>query len=158
VDEVAGTLTYDLQGLDDWRTGLDGGLVEEAKDLSEVAGTFGATHLFIDDCGDAGVSCSKTERHQTNVGLVWMTQYFAWTAPMGYCYSWADIMCQPCEPYGGHGYFGTTYDYWTQKCTAAFPDYCSANGGYCHASDDYNSGNSCNDPSGWCHTFSYPFQ
>ncbi len=159
VDEVAETLTYDLQGLADWRSGLGGGMVDEASDLSELAGSFGATHLFIDDCSDAGVSCSKTEQRETAVGRYWMTRYFAWTRPMGYCWSWADIMCQPCEPYGGHGYFGTTYDYWTEKCYAAFPEFCRENGGYCHASDDWNSDHRevCDSPTGWCSSDRYPW-
>jgi hypothetical protein len=153
VDEDAGTLNYDLQGLADWRSGLDNGLVEEASDYGSCRGasvrrTCSWTIVGTPKSAASGSSSDRrtsgcSGRPSTSHGpRRWATA----TAGQTSC-------GRPRVPYYRKGSFGSTYEYWTQQCQAALPEYCSANKGYCQAGDDYNAKHPavCTDPSGWCH-------
>jgi hypothetical protein len=49
-DETTHTATYDAKLLEDWQQTLAVSFAEEPIDLAALAPTFGAAHLFIDDC------------------------------------------------------------------------------------------------------------
>ncbi len=49
-EEATHTATYDIAVLANWENGLELGFHEAPIDLSDLSDSFGATHLFIDDC------------------------------------------------------------------------------------------------------------
>src|SRR5262249_6143495 len=51
------TATYEVKVLADWERELEVDFTEAPTDLARLAPTFGAAHLFIDDCADAPVVC-----------------------------------------------------------------------------------------------------
>ena len=57
-DEATHTATYEVAVLEAWEDELGVGFTEEPTDLSEFGSSFGAAHLFIDDCNDL-VACRK---------------------------------------------------------------------------------------------------
>ena len=50
-------VTYDVKVLENWEDSTDLGFAEAPADLAALAPSFGAAHLFIDDCADYNVSC-----------------------------------------------------------------------------------------------------
>jgi hypothetical protein len=110
------TATYDVTVLAEWEESLELGFREAPSDLAAVAPTFGAAHLFIDDCADGYVSCYDNSPPGNGPGRG------RFPNPMGFCYSFPSG-CQPCEPYG-HDYdsASATRHYWAQKCNETFPD------------------------------------
>ena len=66
-DEATHTATYDISVLANWQNDLELGFQEAPIDLSDVSDTFGATHLFIDDCPEVTMACKQGG---TVVGLI----------------------------------------------------------------------------------------
>src|SRR5262245_57052486 len=59
-DEGTKTATYDAKALADWERTLAMGFSEQPTDLAKLAPTFGAAHLFIDDCGNDDIFCNPS--------------------------------------------------------------------------------------------------
>jgi hypothetical protein len=125
-DEATHTATYDVKTLAAWERTLALGFAETPNDPAALAPTFGAAHLFIDDCRDADIVCYDKDGFESGS-----------FDGQGMCYNY--LTCFPCEPY-----FHTqpdkcaTYNYWNRKCNDTFPD-C---GGTCWNDDtayDYRS-------------------
>ncbi len=130
VEITSGTVTYDIQGLADWRHGITGGLTEAPTDLSTIASEFGATHLFIDDCPDGRVVCNRRQQDANNQTTI---RSFAFTW-QGMCFSLASLSCVPCYPfYHSEPEFKAAYNYWTRICQVTFSGFCQGGGGYCYA-------------------------
>jgi hypothetical protein len=107
------TLTYEARVLADYEgSGLES-FARQGADAS-LAATFGEASLFIDDCPDAMINCISNDTYQS-VGHI---------GPVGECYQWSSICCQPC----GDG----SQSHWSDLCNQQFPD-CNGN---CEASDD----------------------
>ncbi|MCC6704290.1 MAG: hypothetical protein IT334_05385 [Thermomicrobiales bacterium] len=96
-DADEANLTYEVTVLDDWQR-MDMEFEHDPMDLQGEAATFGAAHLLIDgilDCPDASLQCLNGD---AVVGTI--------DDHDGYCYSWGDIACVPCQPWGvGPSYF-----------------------------------------------------
>jgi hypothetical protein len=112
-DEATHTATYEVAVLGEWERSSQGDFVASDADLAEVLPEFGAAHLFIDDCPDGEVWCS---RDGVNVGSFGV---------LGHCYSWSDVTCLPCDPW-----WESVRDavwYWPQYCNSTFPYQCNGN-------------------------------
>ncbi len=109
-DEATHTATYDVKALAAWERTLALGFVEAPNDPAALAPTFGAAHLFIDDCQNADIICYGQDNDEVDS---FDTQ--------GMCYNY--LTCFPCEPYG-HTQPDKcqTNRYWNQKCNDSFPD------------------------------------
>lgn len=110
-----GTVTYEVEVLENWRDDLELGLQEDPTDLAALASEFGAAHLLIDDCpADSFVDCllRTSYFHYEKIGVFYQVDY-----------CWNYLVCMPCEP---HGHVQpdrcTTHYYWEDKCNATFPD------------------------------------
>ena len=75
-------------------------------DLAEVLPEFGAAHLFIDDCPDAEVWCSRDGANVGSFGV------------LGHCYSVWEITCLPCSPWWE--YADDAVSIWKQTCNRTF--------------------------------------
>jgi hypothetical protein len=116
-DLETNTATYDIQVLrHDER--LDMTFQEQPTDLAKLHPTFGAAHLFIDDCADGTVTCVSNYKPAPCSGPDGACGSFG---PQGYCYSWSNPGCWPCEPYM---HLNPTakqeYAYWIDKCNNSF--------------------------------------
>jgi hypothetical protein len=89
-DEATHTATYDVTVLQDWEDSLEMGFSKAPADLSALAPTFGAAHLFIDDCPDITISC----RNASNGSI-------AGSYKSGTCWDGSRVCCFPCEGYDG---------------------------------------------------------
>jgi hypothetical protein len=105
-DESTHTASYEIVGLESWEDDLDLGLQEDPTDLAGLGASFGAAHLFIDDCADTTVQCID---HGANDGLAGVYE--------GVPACWNYAVCMPCEPYGHvQPDRCSTQNYWTDKC------------------------------------------
>ncbi len=125
-DEPTRTLTYEIAVLANWDELLELGFTAAPTDLAALAPTFGAAHLFIDDCPDGTVACV---RDNSRIGSI---HDFG-----GYCYSWSAANCYTCSPNKDN--FGDDVAYWTDQCNQRFPD-CN---GACHARNVCGGGFAC---------------
>lgn len=119
-DAAGPTVTYEAAVLENWEDSTDLGFTAAPSDLGAIASSFGAAHLFIDDCADGVITCFNTGR-QTGVGEIPNADH------KGFCYSWSQIDCLPCEPWIPNGIDATVY--WSNRCNELF----SACNGYCQA-------------------------
>ena len=106
------TATYDVKVLAEWENELGVGLTETPTDLAAFGDSFGAAHLFIDDCSNADIVCHA----EHDVDGPEVHTY----ANQGMCYNYG--MCMPCEPYGNTqpDRCQTEY-YWRGRCNAEVP-------------------------------------
>jgi len=114
-----GTVTYDVEVLENWQEDLELGLREEPADLEALAPEFGSAHLLIDDCPtDATVSCEYGDWVGNSSGAQRQTAGKFENVDTCYNYIW----CMPCEPYGHTtpDQCATTY-YWGNKCNETYP-------------------------------------
>ncbi len=114
-DEDTHTATYDLQVLEQWEEGVT--FAEQPQDLAEITPAFNTAHLFIDDCADRAIYC-----------MVWANQGRSDAPPMngwgpqGFCYSWGDWGCYPCDANGQAQSAESADAFWKQKCTDTFEE------------------------------------
>ena len=102
-------MTYDVAVLANWQTEVDLGFHEAPTDLAALAPSFGADHLFIDDCADADMECviprgNDVEEIETIFN----------SAHDGFCYSWGAWGCLPCKPWLDDR--SLSLKYWTGWC------------------------------------------
>jgi hypothetical protein len=127
-DEGTHTATYDVVVLGEWeRSSDDMSFIETDANLAELLPEFGAAHLFIDDCPDGEVWCSRDDG--TNVGSFGI---------LGHCYSWPYATCLPCSPW--YDQVPNAVAYWSDLCEQQFP----ACGGQCGAVNVCVGGLHCN--------------
>lgn len=119
-DQATRTATYDVVPLADFQRTVDGGFGEAPVDLSAVPTSFGAAHLFIDDCADDTIVC-RTITGSPIGGF----------STQGFC--WNYLQCVPCHPYGhSNPYNGAAWDWWTAECNRTYDacnDACKAGSG-----------------------------
>ncbi len=120
-DEATHTATYDISVLANWQNDLEMGFQQEPTDLANVATEFGATHLFIDDCGFGTLDCLIDEEIVATLVYVPLT-YFG-----------PDTGCFPYAP--GPGTLDSTRTYYAAKCNEIYPDACE---GRCDVEPDYS--------------------
>ena len=97
-DPDSGTITYGVNLLSDYEGGLD--FVANRQGDEDLAPSFGAASLFIDDCPDADpLSCLLDCVPIGNLG------------DRGMCWKWSDLECEPCSG----GWDGTA-----QECNDQF--------------------------------------
>ncbi len=105
-DAAAATATYDLTVLQDYEDAVDMAFQEAPVDLSALGDTFGAAHLFIDDC--------------TDISACYTAGLFAAGplpgGPIGGCWSWSDLACLPCD--------GRSLHDLEDLCNGTYPDQC----------------------------------
>jgi hypothetical protein len=106
-DADAGTITYGVNILSDYEGGLD--FAARRQQNEDLAPTFGAASLFIDDCPDANPLNCYNACFTDPVGNL---------GERGMCWKWSDFACEPCSG----GFDGTA-----QECNDQF----SACGGNC---------------------------
>jgi hypothetical protein len=94
-DEGTKTATYDAKVLADWERTLALGFSEQPKDLARLAPSFGAAHLFIDDCPDI-VNCYAPGLDGGSPVKMGPLP----GGPQGRCYSWRYARCLPCDSSG----------------------------------------------------------
>jgi hypothetical protein len=115
-DDGAG-VTYDIQVLANWQESVEFGFSEAPANLAEIEPSFGAAHLFIDDCPTDGiVTCTanptKIARDKRVLGSF-----------KGVDMCWNFGVCMPCEPYGHvQPSRCETEKYWINKCKTTFPE------------------------------------
>jgi hypothetical protein len=101
-------VTYDIAVLANWQAELEMGFHEAPTDLAALAPSFGAAHLFIDDCANRGIPCFNGNRR---VGE-FQSQDF--------CFWWRYLSCNPCEPDWAEDRADLNA-YWKRKCNDTFP-------------------------------------
>jgi hypothetical protein len=121
-DTATNTATYDIQLLDEYaRVGMT--FQQQPTEPADAGATFGAAHLFIDDCADGVIYCLSLDTHypcpgdevyddQPICGLI---------GPMGYCYDWSTPGCFPCKPYDNPP-LEMLEEWWDNVCTNTFSD------------------------------------
>lgn len=104
-------VTYEVEVLADWQNSQEAGFAEASSDLATLAPTFGAAHLFIDDCPDLTIYCYVGDDQDNAVVGEFDDQ--------GMCWNYS--LCIPCEPYG-HTQPDrcATKTYWENKCNSTF--------------------------------------
>ncbi len=109
-DEASHTATYEAAVLENWERTLEVGFQEAPTDLAALAPTFGAAHLFIDDCPDYPINCVANS--EDDIRYTYSTE-----SHDGFCYSWGAAQCLPCQPwFSGIGGDITAANYWTDQC------------------------------------------
>jgi hypothetical protein len=98
-DQVTHTATYEVSVLKEWERELGVGFDTTPADLSAFGESFGATHLFIDDCADGFVICNAPT---ADGGIVQVNA--------GFCY--VNGCCQPCTD------GSDPHTYWAAQCFA----------------------------------------
>jgi hypothetical protein len=127
-DEASFTATYDVKVLQDWEDSTDLHFSEAPADLAALASSFGAAHLFIDDCADSNLSCCPEENIvEGDIGGEYCTKVAKDYGTVGYCAQYG--RCVPCEPfYHDAPSYEATWNHWQTKCTVDDPDACPDNG------------------------------
>jgi len=120
-DEATRTATYEVAVLAEWERAGEAGFTETAADLSAFGATFGAAHLFIDDCPNGGVTCYAGDPSTEIVSRGSLSG-------IGFCWHWDLACCKPCDP--------NWYNTWALECDRVYGcDQKYALGpGYCWAS------------------------
>ena len=117
-DSDSNTATYDIQLLKEY-AGMGIDFQEQPTEPPEAGATFGAAHLFIDDCADGTIVCTSNNTHYPCPGDGDVCGTFG---PTGYCYDWSNPGCWPCEPYAHlNPPIKKVYEYWINKCNNTFP-------------------------------------
>jgi hypothetical protein len=122
-DEATHTATYDVAVLKDWEDSTELGFTEAPTDLSDLGPSFGAAHLFIDDCRNDEMVCmihDSPDGDWRSVGTI------PYTAHDGFCYSWRHAGCFPCDPWfppngDGPDAVEAAYWYWSSRCQEFYP-------------------------------------
>jgi hypothetical protein len=109
-DEASNTATYEAAVLENWEDSVDLGFETAPVDLSEIASTFDAAHLFIDGCPDGVITCLSKSGSAGDVS----SSIFG-----GFCFSAADGDCLPCNPWLDST--AGAFAYWQNICNAEFP-------------------------------------
>jgi hypothetical protein len=124
-DDATHTATYDVSVLANWETELELGFQEAPTDLSNLATSFGPTHLFIDGCKWAD-ECGV----RVLVGMFpeWRTIGPLPDGPYEKCWHFGDFVCHPCNN-GVQNEF-ITNEYLNQICNQTY----GACEGQCEAS------------------------
>jgi hypothetical protein len=113
-DTSSNTATYDVRVLKAYeRLGLS--FQEQSTDLAQLHPSFGAAHLFIDDCATGEIECRG--------GAGW--KVLGNLKPKAFCWSGLGVGCYPCENSDAHDE-DAIVAYWGKQCNAAFND---CNGG-----------------------------
>ena len=121
-DELSATMTYDLAVLDHWEDSRNLGFTQTPVDLGTVSETFGAAHLFIDDCPTGDIYCVSVAQRIV-IGTIESSTFG------GHCFSSTAESCLPCAPW--HETIFAAARYWEGVCDDMFPDCehaCSASG------------------------------
>jgi hypothetical protein len=113
-DEATHTATYDARILGEFEH-LGATLQAEPVGPEAAPQEFGAAHLFIDSCSDHSILCCDAFFDET--GWQCERQYGSF-GPMGFCWSFGDICCHPCE--------NKSQSYWSDQCNSQFSD-CGGN-------------------------------
>jgi hypothetical protein len=117
-DDATHTATYDVQLLKNYEKELGMSFAEDPSDLAHLQRSFGAAHLFIDDCADGNIICISADST-----LPCPNDGICGSYPsQGYCYSNSNPGCYPCVPYDHDN--PTILDvtlWWDKKCNADFP-------------------------------------
>jgi hypothetical protein len=121
-DESGPGITYDVTVLAGWQRSLDLGFTEQPTNLATFAPSFGAAHLFIDDCANYDIWCCDVVEGWCHLYGVIKSQ------PYCYAFDWQGLWGWiPCAPTYGTKSFGTfdgwaeTKEYWRQKCNERVP-------------------------------------
>ena len=96
-------MTYGVSILSDYEGGLD--FVASRQQDEDLAPSFGAASLFIDDCPDI-VNC------YVGFGSVGPVP----GSPIGTCWDWSAVSCQPCD--------GQSIESLNDLCNTTYPDQC----------------------------------
>lgn len=110
-DPTVPTVTYEAAVLADWQNSAELGFTAAPADLAALAPSFGAAHLFIDDCRDGDILCQSDVTSRI-VGTIPGSEFD------NYCYSWGAWQCLPCLPWISSRY--SAYEYWGQVCNERF--------------------------------------
>ena len=113
-DAATNSVTYDLQILDHWQDASDLGFAETPVGLDAIGDTFGTAHLFIDDCSTSTIMCLDRKTLKHVAGLIGDDAHDGW------CYSWGQAKCLPCQPWLDAN-LDTIQDYWDQQCNEMYP-------------------------------------
>ena len=96
-DADAGSITYGVNILSDYEGGLD--FVASRQQDEDLAPTFGAANLFIDDCPDvSGCYPGTVGNDGTEIGPL------PAGTPIGQCWDWRAGGCSPCEGWSEQDY------------------------------------------------------
>jgi hypothetical protein len=104
-DEAAGSVTYGVNILSDYEGGLDFAAARQQDE--DLAPSFGAASLFIDDCPSGTVNCYRDDdqgRPTTYIGSI---------GEKDSCFYWGHMGCGPCDGIWAE---------WGDECIGAFPD------------------------------------
>jgi hypothetical protein len=126
-DEASFTATYDVKVLENWEDSTELGFSQAPADLAAVAPSFGAAHLFIDDCADSNLSCCPYDDLVDYGPYSTCNNVVHDYGTVGYCYQYG--RCVPCEPYYHDAPdYDATWDWWNFRCTEDIPA-CNPRGG-----------------------------
>lgn len=112
-DPISDGVTYDIAVLANWQSSLEMGFTDAPVDLATLAPTFGAAHLFIDDCPSGRVECNA----EIN-GSLDPVGYLAVGQTDAMCFNTTFNVCVPCTPWFDNS--NDLSDYWTDLCNLAF--------------------------------------
>ncbi len=105
-DPSGPSVTYDATALEAWSDTVEMGFAEEPTGLDALPASFGAAHLFIDDCPDWPTYCVTTNPQD-------ITGRFLGNE--GHCWSWNQFTCMMCQ----------AKPYYQALCQQAFPTLCT---------------------------------
>lgn len=104
-DEATHTATYDIQLLDEYaRLGMT--LQQQPTEPADAKTSFGAAHLFIDDCPDGVIQCVDTKGE--------VVGEYSNAYHDGYCFSWYSACCLPCAYWEDD--YATALLLWSERC------------------------------------------
>jgi hypothetical protein len=114
-DPGSGQATYEIKVLAD-DTAVDMNFVGEPVVDADAIRAFEGASLFIDDCMDGTIVCVNRTSGAT--------QDLTETNTAGFCWSYDDACCSPCQD----------FEYWGQQCYAMYWVWCD---GECYATFDW---------------------
>jgi hypothetical protein len=144
-DQATRTATYEVAALQGWQRSVAEGFVEATADLAQRLPSFGAAHLFIDDCPQGDIACAVGGQV---AGSIPNAEFG------GFCFSGSLSQCFPCVPWDAQWNQGEA-TYWAGQCNARFAacnggceavgfvTYCSTCSDVCSANSQYPYGDAC---------------
>jgi hypothetical protein len=128
-DLVSQSVSYEIEVLANWQDELEVGFHEAPTDLAALVPSFGAAHLFIDDCPSKPMFCVPKEcpfrqvedRSGYPIGAGQCGNYgqIPDLEHDGFCYSWGSAVCLPCFPWFGD--CDGAFSYWSNWCNRRYP-------------------------------------
>ncbi len=105
-DDASRTATYDVRLLQDDDV-VDMNFTQDLSTAAHSDTSYGASHLFIDDCNDGWIRCFNNELQERTLGDIAVHK----------CWVWSELQCFPCST-------GDDFGKMEQMCLDVYGDEC----------------------------------